>query len=72
MPHPYVYAQRPPGTNSLYVGALVTYIVGLFTFLPHFVSLIFTFVMVNKNLVNGARKGAGTYCSLLPRGRNRG
>ena len=68
MPPQYVYQQGPAPTsdNGLYLGALITYIVGMFTFLPYFISLVLTFVMVNKNLVQGGRKSVGMPPLPLP------
>jgi hypothetical protein len=58
MPMP-VYASANPRSDGLYVGTLVTYIVGMFTFVPHLVSIILSFVMVGKGYVHGGRKAVG-------------
>eukprot|EP00026_Physarum_polycephalum_P018691 Phypoly_transcript_20367.p1 GENE.Phypoly_transcript_20367~~Phypoly_transcript_20367.p1 ORF type:complete len:193 (+),score=14.77 Phypoly_transcript_20367:72-650(+) len=44
------------GNDGFYTATLVTYIIGLFAFFPHLVSLILSFVMVSKGYVHGARK----------------
>jgi len=65
MPPAYVYSKPSSGGDGLYVGALVTFIVGLFTFVPHLVSLILTFVMVNKGYLHGGRKAAVMVMAVL-------
>eukprot|EP00026_Physarum_polycephalum_P014258 Phypoly_transcript_14751.p1 GENE.Phypoly_transcript_14751~~Phypoly_transcript_14751.p1 ORF type:complete len:186 (+),score=9.38 Phypoly_transcript_14751:377-934(+) len=47
---------RRSTSDGFYVATLVTFIVGLFTYFPYLVSLILTFIMVNKGYVSGARK----------------
>jgi len=42
--------------NSLYTTALATYCVGLFSFFPHIVSLIVSFIMVNKGYIVAGKK----------------
>eukprot|EP00026_Physarum_polycephalum_P017362 Phypoly_transcript_18566.p1 GENE.Phypoly_transcript_18566~~Phypoly_transcript_18566.p1 ORF type:complete len:227 (+),score=14.75 Phypoly_transcript_18566:31-711(+) len=52
---PHVYTKQAP-TDGMYIATAVTFYIGLFTFFPHLVSLILSFIMVNKGYVHGARK----------------
>jgi uncharacterized membrane protein len=68
----YAHTPSPPQpSDGLYAGALATYIVGLFVFVPHLVSLILTFIMVSKGYVHGGRKAVGKSGGRRERGERR-